>query len=131
MRESGNSQPLVLVVDDEHEVLDEVRTVLSTANLACRCCATSQEAIAATQAATPDLILCDVNLNGESGQELIDQIKQQPELSNVPVMFLSRAQLPDVIRRSRSAGGSYCLRKPFDSTVLTELIDQALGVPNA
>ena len=46
-------------------------------------------------------------------------------------MFLSGAQLPDIIRRSDAAGGIYCLRKPFDAQVLTELIDQALGVPQA
>ena len=43
-------------------------------------------------------------------------------------MFLSGEQLPDVIRRSYGAGSTYSLRKPFDSAVLVELIDQSLGV---
>ena len=46
-------------------------------------------------------------------------------------MFLSGMQLPDIIRRNYSAGSTYCLRKPFDSAVLLELIDQSLGVPGA
>ena len=37
-------------------------------------------------------------------------------------MFLSGAQLPDIIRRSHAAEGIYCLRKPFDPAVLVELI---------
>jgi two-component system, sensor histidine kinase and response regulator len=129
MKDFGNGQPLVLVVDDKPAVLDEIRAVLSRAKLNCCCCTTSEEAIAAAQAAPPDLILCDVNLQGESGLEMCERIKQQPELQDVPVMFLSGVQLPDIIRRHCSAGGTYCLRKPFDPSVLVELIDQALGVP--
>jgi CheY-like chemotaxis protein len=128
MKAFGNEQPLVLVVDDEREVLDQVTTALSRANFACHCCTTSDEAMAAAQANPPDLILCDVNLQGESGLTLYERIKQQPGLEAVPVMFLSGVQLPDVIRRSHPAGGIYCLRKPFSADVLVELIDQALGV---
>jgi CheY-like chemotaxis protein len=131
MKDFGNEQPLVLVVDDEREVLDEVTAVLSRAKLRCQCCTTAAEAIAAAQTTPPDLILCDVNLHGESGLDLYEQIRQQPGLEDVPVMFLSGAQLPDIIRRSNAAGGLYCLRKPFDPNVLVELIDQALGVPEA
>ena len=120
---------LVLVIDDERAVLDEVTTVLSRANFACRCCTTAEEAIAAALETPPDLILCDISLHGESGLETCERIRQQMGLEDVPVMFLSGAQLPDIIRRSYAAGGIYCLRKPFDPDVLIELIDQAVGVP--
>jgi CheY-like chemotaxis protein len=126
-----SEQPLVLVVDDDRNVLDEVTAVLARASFACCCCATSEEALAAVRATPPDLILCDVNLQGESGLDLCEQIKQLPGMEEVPVMFLSGAQLPDIIRRSHISGGIYCLRKPFDPEVLVELIDQAIGVPEA
>jgi CheY-like chemotaxis protein len=129
MSDFGSEKPLVLVVDDEREVLDEVMAVLAKASFACRCCTTSEEAMAAVQAMPPDLIVCDVNLQGESGLELCEQIKHLPGLEEVPIMFLSGAQLPDIIRRSYASGGIYCLRKPFDPDVLVELIDQAIGVP--
>ena len=129
MKDFGNQRPLILVIDDQREVLDEVTAVLSGANLDCRCCTTSEEAFTAVQTTTPDLILCDINLHGESGLELYERIRQQPGLENVPVMFLSSAQLPDIIRRNYSAGSTYSLRKPFDAAVLIELIDQSLGVP--
>jgi len=48
----------------------------------------------------------------------------------VPVMFLSGAQIPDIIRRSHAAGGTYYLRKPFDPEVLLELIQKALWMPH-
>lgn len=131
MSDFANENPLVLVVDDEREVLDEVTAVLSKASFTCCCCTSSQEAMAAVRTTPPHLILCDVNLQGESGRELCEQITQLPGLEQVPVMFLSGAQLPDIIRRSYASGGIYCLRKPFDPGVLVELIDQAIGVSEA
>lgn len=131
MKDLRREQPLVLVVDDDREVRDKVTAALSGAKFACRCCATAEEATMTAETTPPDLILCNVNLHGESGLETCQRIKRQPGLEGVPVMFLSGTQLPDIIRRSDAAGGIYCLRKPFDAQVLVELIDQALGVPQA
>ena len=103
MKALGGGQPLVLVIDDDREVLDAVAPVLAGANLACHCCLNPEEAIAAAQGAPPALILCDVNLHGESGPELCQRLTQQPGWNDVPVMFLSGAQLPDIIRRSYAA----------------------------
>ena len=126
---SGQQRPLVLVIDGEQKVLEITSEALAAAQVGCRCCAAADEAVAAAEECLPDLILCDWNLDGENGVETCQRIKSQPGLADVPVMFLSSAQRPDVIRRSLDAGaGIYCLRKPFSPAVLVELIDQALGV---
>jgi CheY-like chemotaxis protein len=128
-KDFAQQRPLVLVVDGEQEVLQKISGALAEAEFGCRCCATADEAVAAARACPPDLIVCDWNLEGENGVETCQRIKGQPGLVEVPVMYLSSAQRPDVIRRSLDAGaGVYCLRKPFSPTVLVELIDQALGV---
>lgn len=124
------SQPLVLVVDDETEVLDEVANILVGAGFACRCCTTAEAAIALAESNPPDLIISDINLHGRSGLQMCEQIKQDEALEDVPVMFLSGAQIPDIIRRSHAVGGTYYLRKPFDPEVLLELIDKALWMPH-
>ena len=68
-------------------------------------------------------------LDGTSGPDLCEKMKARPALVDVPVMFLSAAQIPDIIRRSHALGGSYYVRKPFDAAVLLELIDKALWLP--
>lgn len=128
MNDSGQSRPLVLVVGQQREVLDEMTTVLGGADFGCRCCTTADEAIAAAETDPPDLIVCDLNLHGENGLDTCRRIKRRPGMENVPVMLLSAAQLPDVIRRSHSDGCIYSLRKPPAPKVFIELIDQALGV---
>ncbi|MFC1597269.1 response regulator [Planctomycetota bacterium] len=123
-------QPLILVIDDEPDVLGEVAAVLTGAGYACHCCGTPEAALQAARSTAPDLIISDINLDGQSGLDLCAQIKQGDALSDVPVMFLSGAQVPDIIRRSHAVGGTYYLRKPFDPDVLMELVDKALWMPH-
>lgn len=123
-------QPLILVVDDEPSVLAEVAAVLTRAGYACHCCGTVDDAFRFTTTNTPDLILSDINLGGHSGLEMCEKIQRQENAKDVPVMFLSGAQIPDIIRRSHEAGGSYYLRKPFDPEVLLDLVDKALWMPH-
>ena len=123
-------QPLVLVIDDEPEVLGAVAAVLASAGYVCHCCSNAEAAVRFAQSTTPDLIISDINLDGQSGLDLCEQIKEDAALRSVPVMFLSGAQIPDIIRRSHAAGGAYYLRKPFDPDVLMELVDKALWMPH-
>jgi len=122
-------QPLILVVDHQPEVLAELATVLSGAGYRCRLCSTAADALAATEDEVPDLIIAEVHLGATSGLELCERIKLRPALADVPVMFLSATQIPDIIRRSHAVGGSYYIRKPFDPAVLVELIEKAVWLP--
>ena len=123
-------QPLVLVVDDETDVLGEVASVLGKSGYRCHCCGNSAAAIEFVGCNHPDLIISDINLEGHSGLEMCERIKEDEALKDVPVMFLSGAQIPDIIRRSHAVGGTYYLRKPFDPEVLVELVDKALWMPH-
>ncbi len=127
---SSQDQPLILVVDDEVSVLDSVAGVLAHVGYTCECCSTADAAIEFARANQLDLIISDINLDGHSGLEMCERIKEDQGLRDVPVMFLSGAQIPDIIRRSHAVGGTYYLRKPFDPEVLVELIDKALWMPH-
>ena len=129
MKFSTEQKPLILVVDDETEVLDEVASVLTGAGFDCRCCTTAEAAMAIAESNPPDLIISDTNLQGHSGLEMCERIKEKEAPREASVMFLSSVQVPDIIRRSHAVGPAYYLRKPFDSEVLLELVDKALRMP--
>ncbi len=120
-----SSQTMILVIDDEAASLGQIAGILEGAGHACQCAQDAAAAQECIERATPDLIVSDLNLAGHSGLTLCDQLKHQFGLIDVPVMFLSAAQGPDIIRRSHADGGTYYLRKPFDPRVLLELIDRA------
>ncbi len=121
---------VVLVIDDDPEIIAGLAKVLSSAGYVCNCCRDADGAIEAVRQTTPDLIISDINLNGHSGLQLCQQLRREEGLFDTPLMFLSGAQIPDIIRRSHEAGGTYYLRKPFDPQVLLELVDKALWMPH-
>jgi CheY-like chemotaxis protein len=114
----------ILAIDDEVEVLRQIADILNEAGYACQCATDAQSARQAIDQAVPELIIADLNLAGQSGVEVCDQLKRLAHLDEVPVMFLSASQGPDIIRRAHAARGTYYLRKPFDATVLVQLVEQ-------
>jgi two-component system chemotaxis response regulator CheY len=77
-----------------------------------------------------DLVICDLSVAGENGLELCRELRRLPGMPDVPVMFVSRTQLPDIVRRSHEAGAAYFLRKPLDPEVLVDLVGKALWMPH-
>jgi CheY-like chemotaxis protein len=125
----ATDKAVVLVIDDDPEAIAGLAKVLSAAGYISQCCHDAEGAIDCVRQTTPDLIIADINISGHSGIQLCERIKRDEGLADVPAMFLSRTQVPDIIRRSREAGGTYFLRKPFDAQVLLELVDKALWMP--
>lgn len=126
----GHSPITILAIDDEAAMLAHISAILTGAGYCCHSAADGKTAIASVQEATPDLIIADINLAGHSGVAVCEQLKHLSGMDEVPVMFLSSAQVPDIIRRAHAAGGTYYLRKPFDASVLLQLIEKALPVPH-
>ena len=131
MTSSERAHSLILVVDHDPAILEKVASVLARPGLACHCCLTAEEAVQLAPLLQPDLILADVSLHGTSGLEMCAEIKQAEGLAEVPVMFFSAGQIPDIIRRREGQHGIYYLRKPFDAAVLLQLIDGTLEAKRA
>jgi CheY-like chemotaxis protein len=130
MTESTPSQITILAIDDEAAVLAQIASIAQAAGYSCHCAHDAQSAREAIEQATPDLIISDINLAGHSGVTVCEQIKQQSGHGEVPVMFLSAAQGPDIIRRAEAGRGTYYLRKPFDARVLMQIVEKARHVPH-
>jgi CheY-like chemotaxis protein len=120
---------VVLAIDDDPDDVADLTRILGVGGYACHCCRDLQSAIAQFRQIRPDLVLADLSLAGPNGHELTDLLRREIGYVDVPLMFLSRAQGPDIIHRHGPCGGSYYLRKPFDVVVLLELIDKALWSP--
>jgi DNA-binding response OmpR family regulator len=125
-----NDHQTVLVIDDDPDIVAALAKVLTSAGYNSICCHDYDGAIESVRKTTPELIISDINLGGQSGLKLCEQVKRDMGMSQIPVIFLSGAQIPDIIRRARESGGTYYLRKPFDPQVLLELVDKAMWMPH-
>lgn len=120
----------ILVIDDEPSAINDVAQALQATDYACQWASSAEMALEYVRQAPPDLIVSDIDLGKTSGLELYQQLRDCPGVGETPVIFISGAQIPDIVRRAHTAGGVYFLRKPFDPEVLIELVDKALWMPH-
>ncbi len=62
----------------------------------------------------PDLILLDLNLPRKKGQEILEEIKQDPELQAIPVVILTSSDEEEDILRSYKLHANSFVTKPVD-----------------
>jgi CheY-like chemotaxis protein len=111
-------------------LLTGIAAVLHQHGYECHCARDTEAAYKAARGVAPDLILCDTDLKEESGLDFCRDLKHDPELREIPVMFVSASRDPDMVRLTQQAGGAYYLGKPFDPNVLIETVDRAMWMPH-
>ena len=84
-----------------------------------------QRALAELQDSEPALVLLDIDLPDGSGLEVLDAMRAEPRLRDVPVMVISAVADARLFEDARARGASACLSKPVD---LQEVRQVALGL---
>jgi len=73
-----------------------------------------------------DLILCDVNMPGMSGLDVLRALKDEPRWQEIPVLVISAVSEVDTIVRCIEAGAEDYLNTPFNPTILHARIKACL-----
>ena len=106
--------PSILIVDDEPSTRLIVRTALEEDGFELREAGDVESAWASALEAPPDLVLCDYEMPGEDGFELVRRIRADERLKSTPVIMLTAH---NQIRRALegiAVGTSDYIVKPFD-----------------
>ena len=118
-----NGRAPVLVVDDDPLTLRFVREALLQAGFAPVATGEPSEIPDIVRTERPCLVLLDLMLPGADGIELMETV---PELSDVPVIFISAYGRDETVARALELGAADYLVKPFSATELTARIAAAL-----
>jgi two-component system, sensor histidine kinase and response regulator len=129
LNETGPAR--ILVVDDQPANVQIVGTILG--NLGHEIIPASDGATALKRVALrpPDLILLDLLMPGMGGCEVCQQLKENPEWKDIPVIFLSAADDKDLIVRALDAGGVDYITKPFNQAELISRVRTQLALKSA
>lgn len=116
----------ILIADDDPTIIMLLRVNLEMEGYDVVTAADGQIAVEQAAAERPDLIILDIMMPRMDGWAAQEALAASPELSAIPVIFLSaRAQQAD-LRRGYEAGVAEYVTKPFDPTALLEIISQVL-----
>ena len=121
----------ILVVDDQPANIQIVGTVLG--NLGHEIIPASDGATALKRLAMRkvDLILLDVLMPEMNGCEVCLQLKLDPDLKDIPVIFLSAADDKELIVRALNSGGIDYITKPFNHAELISRVRTQLSLKSA
>ena len=70
----------------------------------------------------PDLILLDLNLPRKNGDEVLEEIKEEQNLSRIPVIILTSSQAEEDVVRSYDLCANAYLTKPVDPSEFVEVV---------
>ncbi len=119
----GRKRTRILVVDDDPQTLRFARHALARAGYAPFVTGDPAELSRLIRIEQPALVLLDLMLPGADGIELMERI---PELSDLPVIFISGYSRDDTIARALEAGAADYIVKPFSPTELVARVRTTL-----
>ncbi|MBX3744539.1 MAG: hybrid sensor histidine kinase/response regulator [Verrucomicrobiae bacterium] len=108
----------ILVVDDQPATIQLAGTVLGKLGHEIVPAANGPTALRRLGLHPPDLILLDLLMPEMDGCELCRRIRDRPEWRDIPVIFLSAADDPDLVVKALEAGGTDYVTKPFHQAEL-------------
>lgn len=112
----------ILIVDDDIDLLDNMRGILSSKGYEVMGIADASEMFKTIKFFQPDVIILDILLAGYDGRELCRQIKNNPDTRKIPVLMFSAH--PDAEAFVFAAGAEEFLKKPFDTKTLLHKIEE-------
>ena len=115
----------ILVVDDEEDAvaiiqkrLEDIYEVLPARN--------GKEALLIAEEKRPDLVILDIMMRGVSGLEVLDMIKHNPHLSEIPVIMVTALDDFNTEKEASHLGARFFINKPLDGPLLENKVKQLL-----
>jgi two-component system nitrogen regulation response regulator GlnG len=114
----------IWIVDDDASIRWVLEKALARENLATRSFASGREALAAFELETPQVLVSDIRMPGESGLDLLAAVKEKHP--GLPVIVITAFSDLDSAVASFQGGAFEYLAKPFDIDKAVALIRRAL-----
>jgi len=113
---------LILFVDDDPYTLVTLTKAAEVLGHQAMVADSYQAALSLLRETIPDLIFTDMNLTGETGISLVQEIKGRSSTAGIPVIILSASPEVATAEEAQAAGALAYLHKPVRLNKLQEVI---------
>lgn len=118
-------RPIILIIDDTPENLKTLGAVLST-EFRLRIATSGTHGLSLAEQSPPDLILLDVMMPEMDGYDTYRQIKANPKLQLIPVIFVTVLTEHDAENSGLKLGAADYITKPIDVEIARQRIRNLL-----
>jgi len=120
---SATAQPVVLVIDDQQANVRMVGALLSRSGYEVLPALSGGEGLELARSRKPDVVLLDMRMPGMDGFEVLKHLREDPETSDVPIIFLTADNDRENLISAFASGANDYITKPF---VAKELLARVL-----
>ena len=117
----------VLFVEDQRSLHALVEFWLTEAGYRVTFATDGLEALAMIRQEPPDLVITDAMMPNMTGDELVETMKDDPDLTHIPIVMATAAASPLRVQRMLERGCVEVLAKPLDETSFVAAARKALG----
>lgn len=122
--QESHKRARLLVVDDDQSVAIGLAALLRARGYEVEVVFSGEEALERlARPPRPDLVILDYELPSLDGQAVLERIRRDPLLGDLPVLMATAASINDLSRLGQANG---MLRKPYDRNVLYAMIQELL-----
>ena len=117
----------VLIIEDNPDLLENTAELLEMSNYHVFKAPGGKIGVEYALAHKPDIILCDIMMPGMDGYGVLHIVQNNPELQQIPFIFLTaKSEIAD-IRKGMSLGADDYILKPYDDADLLNAIKNRLS----
>lgn len=116
----------ILLIEDHEDLRENTAEILGLSNYQVLKAENGKVGLEKAVKEKPDLIVCDIMMPVLDGYEVMRSLQQDPDLSDIPFIFLTAQVDKNDIRKGMTAGADDYLTKPFDSIELLKAVEACL-----
>ncbi|MFO0782789.1 MAG: diguanylate cyclase [Phycisphaerales bacterium] len=128
MTRTDSHLPKVLAIDDSELIHRLLQVRLQYENLELHGAVTAEEGMRLARELRPDVILLDIEMEGKDGFQVLQELKADPDLQDIPVIFISATASMEDRVRALDLGAVDFVGKPFEVVELKARVRSALRV---
>jgi two-component system, sensor histidine kinase and response regulator len=123
-----DTQPSILVIDDEPDNFDVIETLLDNQNYELHYASGGQQALNRLNNLQPDLILLDVMMPDLDGMQVCQRIKANPQWQIVPIIMVTALTAKEDLARCLATGADDFISKPLNGVELRARVNSMLRI---
>lgn len=126
----AEKKDLVMLVDDEEHIVNSLKIYLEMEGFSVITANRGKKALEILETQIPSILLLDVMMPEMDGFEVLQEIRKNESLKNLPIVMLTaKSQDEDILRGFKEEVASY-MTKPFNLDELVSTIRMILKKQN-
>lgn len=124
MKKQAVTYKKILVIEDNHAILDVITLILQSESYKVTGLNKSVDMMTTVEQHQPDLLILDIMLPDGDGRELLKKLRTNASTANLPVLMISAKYTAENIEHGEYKPNGF-LPKPFD---IDDLLDRIEGI---